>query len=179
MLGFLSGSQDWMLILAGTTLFPSLFGFIAQMCSNAGTNSGLYDVVNELMALFSLWLIALYGLLFFAVSKYWQRGGSAREVDVEEHARSEKEPCFDTGGEEASPFIRRFDAFCAHYGITLREREVLSEALHGYSMENIGRKLYVSKETVKTHLRRVYAKAGVSGKQELITLVDKFDENDK
>lgn len=298
MLGFLSGSQDWMLILAGTTLFPSLFGFIAQMCSNAGTNSGLYDVVNELMALgllvllvvygfmhgckftfdevlyftvplfatgclllpyfwggqmpfagllvkcgytvyqvlfwmllarkcyedirhtylyfgifyglfelttaamrlaasflyqahavdffimvgvalFSLWLIALYGLLFFAVSKYWQRGGSAREVDIEEHARSEKEPCFDTGGEEASPFIRRFDAFCAHYGITLREREVLSEALHGYSMENIGRKLYVSKETVKTHLRRVYVKAGVSGKQELITLVDKFDESDK
>lgn len=63
MLRFLSGSQDWMLILAGTTLFPFLFGFIAQICSSGGTNSGLYDVVNELMALGLLVLLVAYGAL--------------------------------------------------------------------------------------------------------------------
>lgn len=305
MLGFLSSSQDWMLILAGTTLFPFLFGFIAQVCSSVGTNSGLYDVVNELMALgllvllvvygalrgrrlsfdevlyftvplfatgclllpyfwegpipsagllvkcgytlyqvmfwmllarkcyedirhtylyfgifyglfelataaarlaasslyqadmidfstmatvalFSLWLIALYGLLFFAISKYWQRG---RAVSALEKVSEEEVPESDVAGESASgaasalldtsPFARNLDAFCRRFDITPREREVLVEAMHGYSMENIGRKLFVSRETVKTHLRRIYNKVGVSGKQELISYIERFDEMDR
>ncbi len=319
-LGFLSGSQDWMLILAGTTLFPFLFGFIAQVCSNAGTNSGLYDVVNELMAiglllllivygatrgrrltfeevlyftvplfatgclllpffwegqvpfagllvkcgytvyqvmfwmllarkcyedirhtylyfgifyglfelataaarllasslwradmvdfetmalvgLVSLWLIALYGLVFFAITNVWaRRGGVADAGSVASGSTAPSETrCAesDAVGEgveagssdravakadeeaapEASPFARRLDGFCERYEITPREREVLVEAMHGYSMENIGRRLYVSRETVKTHLRRVYGKVGVSGKQELIAAIDRFDES--
>ncbi|WP_165046019.1 response regulator transcription factor [Adlercreutzia sp. ZJ138] len=319
LLGFLSSSQEWMLILAGTTLFPFLFGFIAQVCSNAGTNSGLYDVVNELMAvgvlvllvaygllrgrrltfdevlyftvplfatgclllpyfwddqvplagllvkcgytvyqvmfwmllarkcyedirhtylyfgifyglfelataaarlaasqlwradmvdfatmtvvaLFSLWLIALYGLLFFAISKMWGRKGlvaasgtdsGATEsleaalpdnefVDEANHSNDAEKVHKEQGAAEtvsdASPFAYRLDAFCISYDITPREREVLIEAMHGYSMENIGRKLYVSRETVKTHLRRIYNKVGVSGKQELITFIDRFKE---
>lgn len=320
-LGFLSGSRDWMLILAGTTLFPFLFGFIAQVCSNAGTNSGLYDVVNELMAiglllllivygatrgrrltfeevlyftvplfatgclllpffwkgqvpfagllvkcgytvyqvmfwmllarkcyedirhtylyfgifyglfelataaarllasslwqadmvdfetmalvgLVSLWLIALYGLVFFAITNVWARRGGEVVGDsavLASVANAEvRRPAPGAAGEdagedsagptaakadgeealsEASPFARRLDGFCERYEITPREREVLVEAMHGYSMENIGRRLYVSRETVKTHLRRVYGKVGVSGKQELIAAIDHFDEN--
>lgn len=322
-LGFLSSSQDWMLILAGTTLFPFLFGFIAQVCSNAGTNSGLYDVVNELMALgllvllvaygalrgrrltfdealyftvplfatgclllpyfwngsvplagllvkcgytlyqvmfwmllarkchedirhtylyfgifyglfelataaarlwasslwqadmidfdtmalvalSSLWLIALYGLLFFAISKFWQRraeiagpcamqpmppavaaavseGASEASDPIETAVAADAAVAAGSAGfdEEPSPFARNLDAFCARYDLTPREREVLLEALHGYSMENIGRRLYVSRETVKTHLRRIYNKVGVSGKQELISFIDHYDEKSR
>lgn len=71
-------------------------------------------------------------------------------------------------------FTDKLEAFCATFGFSAREKEVLMETIHGYSMENIGKKLFISRETVKTHLRRMYAKAGVSSKQELVSLIDNF-----
>lgn len=286
LLRFLSSSQDWMLILAGTTLFPLLFGLIAQMCSAVNERSGLYDPVNELVAigllallvgyglyrgnrftfdeilyvafplfatgclllpvfwqlhdpyaellvkcgytayqvlfwmllarkcyedlrhtylyfgifyglfelstaaarlaasalydinvldfqfiaylsLFSLWLIALYGLIFFAISKRWQ--SESKNIATN---RAYAEP--HDASEPADPFAQKVVSFCDRYELSPREQEVLIETIHGYSMENIGKKLYVSRETVKTHLRRMYSKVGVSGKQELIALIDHY-----
>lgn len=297
-LRFLSSSQEWMLILAGTTLFPLLFGLIAQMCSNANTNSGLYDITNELVAialitglvvltakrgtkltfesilfiafplfatgclllpalwyqnqpyagimvkcgytvyqvllwvllarksyedlrhtylyfgifygifelttaaarliasnlyytyaldiqfmsflsLFSLWLIALYGLLFFAISRRWQKYGAqhshaAPTPLAQTTAKPVDEPTFDAAG-TTDDFAAKVDVFCQEFGLSQREHVVLIEAIHGYSMENIGKKLFISRETVKTHLRRIYQKTGVSGKQELIGYIDKYE----
>lgn len=290
MLRFLSGSQDWMLILAGTTLFPFVFGLIAQISSNMNTNSGLYDTVNEFVAigllvllvgyaflrgarfsfdeilylsfplfatgclllpmfwgsqvpfagmlvkcgytiyqvlfwvllarkcfedlrhtylyfgifyglfelataaarliasnlyytnvldfqfasyaaLFSLWLIALYGLLFFAISKRWKQGVDGVTV-------SARSALGDVGaGVKDEDFSQKLERFCIRYDLSDREREVLVESIHGYSMENIGKKLFISRETVKTYLRRVYVKAGVSGKQELISFIDHEEKN--
>lgn len=98
-------------------------------------------------------------------------------METAEAAASDETAAPSEEADESSDFSRNLDAFCERYDVTPREREVLVEAMHGYSMENIGRKLYVSRETVKTHLRRVYGKVGVSGKQELITSIDHFDEN--
>lgn len=73
------------------------------------------------------------------------------------------------------PFAARVERFCEAYGLSSREQEVLLELIHGYSMENIGKKLFVSRETVKTYLRRIYTKAGVNGKQQLISYIDDFE----
>lgn len=35
--------------------------------------------------------------------------------------------------------------------------------------------LFDSRETVKTYLRRIYTKAGVNGKQQLISYIDDFE----
>ena len=70
--------------------------------------------------------------------------------------------------------IDSFDETCARisttYGLSRREAEVLPLALRGRTSERIAAELYISKSTVDTHLRRIYAKTGVHSRQELIDL---------
>ena len=54
-----------------------------------------------------------------------------------------------------------------------REREVLVETLRGQSRAAVGRKLYLSPDTVKNYLHRIYSKAQVGSRQELIELIDR------
>lgn len=49
-----------------------------------------------------------------------------------------------------------------------REEEVLVQLLSGKSNKRIARSLYVSVNTVKTHLKHIYAKLGVSGRSEAV-----------
>lgn len=54
--------RSWALIIAGSTLFPLIFGFVAQACSRLSTNSGLYDGFNEIVALGTIALLVFYGV---------------------------------------------------------------------------------------------------------------------
>lgn len=74
--------------------------------------------------------------------------------------------------ETTDPFARQLDALTERLRFTPREREVVIEAVHGYSRANIAKKLMLSPETVKTYLNRAYTKAGVTSKQELIALIE-------
>lgn len=119
-----------------------------------------------------LWLMALYGLFFFLIgSRAGMRSDAVREVDVREVAANVE--C-EEDGRSAINFADRLEALCKEYGLSSREQEVLVEAIHGYSMDGIGRKLFISRETVKTHLRHVYLKVGVTGKQQLIEFIDRY-----
>ena len=73
----------------------------------------------------------------------------------------------------AGGFAAQFDALAVRCRLTAREREVVLEALHGYSRTNIAKKLCLSPETVKTYLNRAYAKAGVTSKQELVAAIER------
>lgn len=53
------------------------------------------------------------------------------------------------------------------FGLTKREREVAARALRGESTREIAEALYIGKRTVETHLANVYAKLGVTGRNEL------------
>lgn len=72
----------------------------------------------------------------------------------------------------------RFEDVClliAHeHGLSKRETEVLPLALRGRTGERIAAELFISKSTVDTHLRRIYAKTGVHGRQELIDLGERM-----
>lgn len=48
--------------------------------------------------------------------------------------------------------------------LTTREVQILSLLATGETLEGIGRRLYVSRNTVKTHTSRIYRKLGVSGR---------------
>lgn len=67
-----------------------------------------------------------------------------------------------------------FEATCARiteeFGLSKRESEILVFALRGRTSERIASELVISKSTVDTHLRRIYAKCGVHSRQELIDL---------
>lgn len=73
---------------------------------------------------------------------------------------------------QEADFCRRFELACDARALTQREREVLFEAVHGYTIDNIAERLCISRETVKSNLARAYARAGVNGKQAFLAFMD-------
>jgi LuxR family maltose regulon positive regulatory protein len=57
---------------------------------------------------------------------------------------------------------------CTLEVLTPREEEVLAQLFTGKTNKAIARSLFVSVDTVKTHLKHVYAKLGVSGRSQAI-----------
>ena len=65
-------------------------------------------------------------------------------------------------------------SFARAYGLSQRETELASYAYRNYSAKRIAAELYIAESTVYTHLKRIYRKADVHSKQELIDLIDHF-----
>lgn len=59
--------------------------------------------------------------------------------------------------------------------LSKREMEVLCYLALGRTDEQIAQGLFVSKSTVKTHLRRIYSKLLVSGRAEAVAIAHKYD----
>ncbi|NTU90120.1 MAG: helix-turn-helix transcriptional regulator [Actinobacteria bacterium] len=68
----------------------------------------------------------------------------------------------------------RLERFCSLFGISAREHQILELWLKGRNVPYICDELFITKNTVQTHLKHLYAKTGVSGRQELIDLVERF-----
>lgn len=64
------------------------------------------------------------------------------------------------------------NALAEQANLSLRERDVLFLLGKGYTIERIAGDLGVSFNTAKSHIRNVYAKAGVHSKQELQSLIE-------
>lgn len=58
----------------------------------------------------------------------------------------------------------------AHLGLTQRESEVLEFLVSGHSNKGVAAKLVVSQDTVKTHIRGLYRKLGVSDRSGAISV---------
>lgn len=65
--------------------------------------------------------------------------------------------------------------FAAQYFLTEREEEVLDLLVAGRSVPYISEKLMVSANTVKTHVRHIYAKLDVHNRQELLDVFAQCD----
>jgi DNA-binding CsgD family transcriptional regulator len=57
---------------------------------------------------------------------------------------------------------------CELYGLSNRETDVLRHILSGSTYRAAAEKLFISENTVDAHLRRIYAKAHVKNKVELV-----------
>jgi DNA-binding CsgD family transcriptional regulator len=78
--------------------------------------------------------------------------------------------------------IRAMAAFEMHchdiaktYELSARETEVLILFGRGRDLPYICERLYISKPTVNTHIRHIYAKIGIHSKQELLDLLEHLD----
>lgn len=60
---------------------------------------------------------------------------------------------------------------CSRYGLTPAESRVAEASSHGLTISEMASALDVSVPTVKTHLARVYAKTGTSGRAQLMKLL--------
>lgn len=61
---------------------------------------------------------------------------------------------------------------CDEYSLTPREREVFALLSRGRNAEHIGKQLFISIHTTKTHMSRIYRKMGVNSQQQLIDMVE-------
>ncbi|WP_139650974.1 response regulator transcription factor [Raoultibacter phocaeensis] len=62
------------------------------------------------------------------------------------------------------------------FGLTKRESEVLELLARGRTSPVIQEKLFLSHNTVKTHVRHIYTKMGIHSQQELIDIVEHAEE---
>jgi DNA-binding NarL/FixJ family response regulator len=64
------------------------------------------------------------------------------------------------------------EELCAGPGgvLSVREQDVLRELAHGVPNRVIAERLYVSPDTVKTHLQKIYRKLGVRTRAEAVAL---------
>lgn len=73
----------------------------------------------------------------------------------------------------------RFEEACRRIAqdaaLSKREAELLPLALRGRTSERMAAELFISKNTVDTHMRRIYAKCGVHSRQELIDLGERVE----
>ncbi len=61
----------------------------------------------------------------------------------------------------ARPDLTLLTPLARHYGLSAQHTRVLFELAHGRDVEQIGRKLGVKVDTVRTHLKAIYAKLGI------------------
>lgn len=81
-------------------------------------------------------------------------------------------------GEEEMPAEREaysgnFEAFCLKYEISRREAEIIREIQAGKSNREIAGTLFITLQTVKDHIHRIFTKTGVSNRVQLINLSGK------
>jgi DNA-binding CsgD family transcriptional regulator len=68
----------------------------------------------------------------------------------------------------ASPPLEPSGRFCARYRITEREMEIMRRVLQAHSNGKNADELFISLSTVKTHVRHIIQKTGVTGRYGLI-----------
>lgn len=118
-----------------------------------------------------LWLFVLGCLLLFVLQRtaYAGAGPSQEPAWPANDAASPEPPA-----PAKDPFMAGLDRLCDECRLTPRERDVLVEVLHGYSMANAARNLGISPETVRTHMRNIYQKTGRTNKQALIQSIERL-----
>jgi DNA-binding CsgD family transcriptional regulator len=60
-----------------------------------------------------------------------------------------------------------------HFRLSTRESEILSYLGKGYSSIYIARELFISENTVRSHIKSIYRKTGVENRQDLLDLINK------
>jgi len=63
------------------------------------------------------------------------------------------------------------EEFLERYGISRRERDIITMVMQGYANRVIGERLFISDRTVKNHISSIYRKTGVVNKVQLLNMV--------
>lgn len=65
-------------------------------------------------------------------------------------------------------------SFATDHGLSARESEVLTLIANGRDVPYIERELVLAKSTVKTHIKHIYEKCGVSSRQDLLDMLEEY-----
>lgn len=76
------------------------------------------------------------------------------------------------GGAAESPLAKAVKLLLPDQKLTSRETEIVALLLRGMANRDIAARLFISENTLKTHLRNIYHKYGISHKRELLYMVE-------
>lgn len=65
----------------------------------------------------------------------------------------------------------KIDNFCMTYGLTVRQKDIVSLIIEGDSNKEISEKLFITEGTVKTHIYNIFKKVEVTSRQQIIKKV--------
>ncbi|WP_080801996.1 response regulator transcription factor [Arabiibacter massiliensis] len=121
-----------------------------------------------------LWASALVTFLFMLFNFVVMRGFSFEEtIQGVKPAHIAAAGAAAVGEDEPSPTLDdACEAAIARFALTPREGDVLRLLARGRTSPVIQEKLFLSHNTVKTHVRHIYAKMGIHSQQELIDIVE-------
>lgn len=102
----------------------------------------------------SLLLITIYLVFLAATMTRNDQQNVRRKIDLEEYLG---ERCAELG---------------THFLLSPREKEVLLYLSRGHSHVYIAETLFISENTVRSHVRKIYDKMGISSREELLKLID-------
>lgn len=129
----------------------------------------------EAAAVFAACVCAASFPLCLALERFWRTRGMAAAVAYLQLHRPPRESA-------PSGWDSALDSTCARlaraYDLTRREEDVLRLLMEGRTFAEAADELVVSLNTVKSHVRRVYAKMGVSGKSDLLEKVSSAGRSD-
>ena len=129
------------------------------------------DVFDEfsLTHLLVIALVLVYGLSLIAF--LLQSNKRKAEQGDSDATASDDETTPDDGGERS--LQEACEDLSRSFGLSARESEVLSLLARGRNLPYISEALFISKNTVRTHLKNIYQKLGVHDRQELLDLIEK------
>ena len=154
-----------------TELPSALLFSIAFACINAALLAGtlvgfLYadtlkqsDIVLTTVALVAAYLLFMAALFLFK-DKSLKSIGSEAELPGLPDLRPE------------APVPQRCERIAGAHQFTPREREIFLLLAQGFTIPAISEKLFVSENTVKSHVKSIYQKMGIHTRSELIELVN-------
>jgi DNA-binding CsgD family transcriptional regulator len=133
--------------------------FSAQLIGIISSNFELAMVSS--CAIFVILFIALFALGNTSTSTGWGFLKPIEETD------------------QTTPFERICMQTVRANGLSSREAEVFFMLAKGHNRAHISEKLFVSDETVKTHIKHIYRKVGVHSQQELIDTIEANEQTSR
>lgn len=130
---------------------------------------------NRQMLIATFAPLFVYLLFFSGYALLWERIQKMMRYDSE---RKESKRAV-----KGKPDVKRIsdkinenlEALAESKSLTVREVEIIKYLMHGRSVNSIAGQLILSPHTVKTHVRNVYNKVGVTSRQELLDILEQED----
>jgi DNA-binding CsgD family transcriptional regulator len=155
-------------------LFYQVFIFCGSLVGYllfTGVLDGYYTLTTcalLLLAGFAVYCCLVLGAAARRTSTFGEKVHSIAP-DTREHAQD------DPAARRASRQEEAYLALAKRIGLSEREREVYLMLMRGRNVPYIRDELIISRNTVNTHVKHIYAKAGVHSRQELIDLAESGD----
>ncbi len=133
---------------------------------------GLATVAGRAVGELALDFSSVVTLVFVVIYGAVQLGFLGRQKTSPVTVSAASETSIPDAPESPDPADSALARFVVAYGLTPREEEVFSHLIRGRTSAQIAERMFVSKNTVLTHLKSIYRKADVHSKAEILDLYD-------